>query len=172
MNHCHGIEISILFCCIGWCPFQGSFNCLKLFLQALLLWRLSVYRVLFKEETVWVHPILKLPKISFTNALFRASFPKLFVEICSRFCIFLTGSLSFLNTWNFFPPNPPQVYCCWLSRSLIQCLIACMGSLFNSMPQTAGLLGRGKHQEQARGTSVSLPVEEDWSHCIIYFKTV
>jgi len=146
------------------------------------LWHFSGYRVLFKEETVWVHPILKLSKISFTNALFQASFSELlwnfavYLYISHRFHVLfeywksLSLCLSFYRVHHKFIAL--GVYYCWLARSLIQCLIACIGPLFNNLPQTIGLLGRGKHQEQARGTNVSLPAEENWSHSIIYFKTV
>jgi hypothetical protein len=54
-----------------------------------------VSRVLFKEETILVHPIFKLSEISYSYAIFLAStdncfISKTFRQIYSSFCIFLT----------------------------------------------------------------------------------
>jgi len=138
MNHCHGIEISILFCYVEWCPFQGPFNCLKFLLQVLLLWHLSVYRVLLKEETVWVHPFLKLSKISFTNALFRASFPKLLWKFAVDFVYFSQVHCpSWILDISFFHPihhkfivvGLPDPWCSVLLLAWILFLIVCLRPL-------------------------------------------
>jgi hypothetical protein len=86
MNHCRGIEISILFVTLSSVHSKALLTVLNFSFR--YLWHLSVYRVLFKAETVWVRPILKLSKISFTNALFQVSFPKLLWKFAVDFVYF------------------------------------------------------------------------------------
>lgn len=166
------IEISVLFVTLSSVLSKALLTVLN-FSFRYFTCDILVFIVWFKEETVWVHPILKLSKISFTNALFQASFPEL-VDICSRFCIFLTGSLSFLNMGKlFFSPTHSTTSLLLLACQIPDTVSYCLyGSSFNNLPQTIGLLGRGKHQEQALGTNVSFSAEENWSHSIICFKTV